>query len=461
MTVSAHGPSELERLLNTSVDGELSDAEEASLQTLLRDDLTARRRYLQFMQLHAELHWDHGAAASQLVSPNDLTADKEPSGQRSGNRVDVWMTLAIAMTTLAAGWLLAVGHFSGGDDKGHHAVLRSPSIASVEIQGTASFRPINGESSMLAGRHRDMTAGTLLMEGESSSAQWQFLDGTTIAVSGDAEVSFSDESHKLLRVRQGVLTAEVQTQPVGAPLVVETPTARVEVLGTVFSLSAEPEQTQVNVAEGRVRLKRLVDGRTVEVPQDNSCVASLDVRDDLLAIVRSEPVPGWHHHFTQPPPERWKGEWLPAEENLPARVRAVPCMLGRKQKADHSPIVHFGITAKKVDGISLGSLPVEGVLRIRLRTQQPTSLQIMLGLNHSDGRFGGNFEATLPHDADTLQHDVWREVILPLADFQPLVPSHQVMASGARPHLILVTTYEQDAGLEVSELAIVESEGGL
>ncbi len=97
------------------------------------------------------------------------------------------------------------------------------------------------------------------------------------------------------------MTFEVQPQPANAPLIVETPTARVEVLGTVFTLAAESDTTRINVAEGRVRLKRLVDGETVEVSQQQSCVASLDARNDLNPEVRVEPKVGWQHRFSEPP----------------------------------------------------------------------------------------------------------------------------------------------------------------
>lgn len=444
---------ELERLLNASVDGGLSDADESTLQALLRDDHAARLRYLQFMQLHAELHWDHGAAASLLV-----TSEHEPSGPGRGGRnaklrVVGWALLA--MGALAAGWLLAVAYFHAHNETSPD----SPSIARLEMtHGTVSFRTTHGQTLVLSGRGQTLSAGSLLLEGESSAAQWRFLDGTLITLSGDAEVAFSDDGQKLLRVRHGTLTAEVEPQRSGVPLVVETPTARVEVLGTVFTLATESDQTRINVVAGRVRLKRLVDGKSVEVPGEHSCVASLDARGELQPTVPDRPAIGWQHRFVKPPPDRWKGEWLPAEGHLPARVRAVACLVGHKHEADYVPIVHYGITARKVDEVSLGSLPTNGALRIRCRTEDPARLHIMLGLNRDDGGFGGNFEAKLPRDAGVPDADGWREIVVPLADFHPLVERWRVMPIDARPYLILVTTFGDDAGLEVSELAIEDAE---
>jgi hypothetical protein len=458
MNASSHH-AELERLLNGSVDGELSDVDEAALQTLLRDDPGARRRYLQFMQLHADLHWDHGASAALMIGPeNRSTMDARRSGPHAAKRVDGWMMLAIAVGTLAAGWLLPLAYFVAGNH-GNKVAPTAPTIARVETtQGTVSFRSDRGELLMLNGRGQALSAGTLVLEGESSVAQWRFLDGTLITVSGDSEISFSDDVEKLLRVRQGTLTAEVEPQPAGAPLIVETPTARVDVLGTVFTLAAEPDKTRINVTEGRVRLKRLVDGETIEVSGERSCVASLDSRGKLRPEVPDKPAIGWLHRFTEPPPERWKGEWLPAEGELPPRVRAVACLVGRKHEADYTPIVHYGITARRVDEMDLGSLPLNGVLRIRFRTEQPARLHIMLGLHRADGGFGGNFEAELPRDAGTIQVDGWRELTVPLADFRPIVPRWRNIPTDARPNLILITTYLEDAGLEVSELAIEDAE---
>jgi ferric-dicitrate binding protein FerR (iron transport regulator) len=458
MTVSAHEFSELEGLLNASVDGELSDADESALQALLREDAAARRRYLQFMQLHAELHWDHGADASLLVTPEHHLPGSSRVDRNATHRVGGWMILAIALGTVAAGWLMTVGWFAV-DDGGEHRSQTARTIASLEMtQGTVSFRTTGGQSLVLDRRGQTLTAGTLLVEGETSAAQWRFLDGTLITVSGDAEISFDDDGQKVIRARQGMLTVEVQPQPANAPLTVETPTARVEVLGTVFTLAAEPDRTRINVAEGRVRLKRLVDGETVEVSQQQGCVASLDARNNLSPEVPLEPNVGWHHRFAEPPPARWKGEWQAPEGDLPARVRAVACLVGRRHEADYSPIVHYGISARRVEELNLGSLPADGVLRVRFRTAEPAKLHIMLGLNRADGGFGGNFEARLPRDAGKPQAGGWRELIVPLDEFFPIVPRKREMPLSARPYLLLITTYGNDAGLEVSELAIEGAE---
>ena len=51
-------------------------------------------------------------------------------------------------------------------------------------------------------------------------------------------------------------------------MVIHTPTAKLEVLGTQLNVDSDSTSTVVNVNEGRVRVTRLVDGSVVDVPAD-------------------------------------------------------------------------------------------------------------------------------------------------------------------------------------------------
>ncbi len=384
---------ELERLINASIDGDLSEQDEELLRSLLRNDQAMRRRYLEFMQLHAELNWDHGARAglptrldTGLCSNTSLDVSPLLPQQRSH-----WLAPGLMVAVASIGLLFALLQFyvNGTSDLKSSAKI----LGTIEMTlGTVSFLSDDGSAGGRTGevfdnldRGTNLPAGNLLVEGESSIAQWRFLDGTIITVTGDADLSFTDEPQKLIRVSRGTLTAEVKPQPIEQPLIIETATARVEVIGTVFTLAAGPEQTRVNVDEGRVRIKRLVDGDSIEVSGDHTCVASLDSRTRLSPESPNKSAIGWLHQFNQPPPESWKGEWMAAEGDLPPRVRAVACLLGRQREPQQTPIVHFGITARRGDTINLGVLPTTGALRIRFQTKQAVGLQIMLGLLRDDG----------------------------------------------------------------------------
>lgn len=436
----------LERLLSAAVDGSLSGADEQALEALLKADETARRRYLRFMQLHALLEWAHGAEAGQLVTPASEIA-KPSGGARSAGR---W--LFVAMSLLAASLLV----YFGVNAFRQPPSLNAPaSIARVEtIEGSVRFRSGAAERTLTA--KESVAAGTLVLEGETSAVQVRFADGTLVTLSGPAEASLAHERQKHVRLRYGLLTAEVQPQPAGAPMIVETPTARIEVLGTVFTLAAEAEQTRVSVDKGRVRVERLVDGKTQEVPAEQSWVASLDRSDDAPPVSQTELTSQWQYTFAQPGPKNWKGHWLPPEGSLPGRVSAVPCVVGRD--ANGKPVVHFGITLRQTAEVQFGTLPSSGVLRLKYRTQAASGLWIFLSVHKASGGFGGNFEAKHSASSEANEDDGWRIAEIPLADFRAQSDRHPALVAGSRPNLILVTTWEDDCGLEVAEASIVATE---
>jgi len=83
---------------------------------------------------------------------------------------------------------------------------------------------------------------------------------------------------KSLTLVRGVLTADVRKQPADQPMVITTPQGEATVLGTKLRLTVEPDEkgsTRLEVEEGKVRLKRLVDGKTVGVDSGHFAVAGV------------------------------------------------------------------------------------------------------------------------------------------------------------------------------------------
>lgn len=509
----------LDRLLNDAVDRGLSDAEEADLAARLRDDPAARERYRRFMSLHAELHWRAGAQAASSFEPTAVEPTGEPAAtpvpvatpdrvpeaatkrDRSGRTLAAACALAMAAGLAAIALLPGPWPGSGAPDVGGNGVQTAAAgtndagmpdagvtdagvtdegaergVATVvSVQGAVRFRGADGRSRP-ATLAATLPAGTALVEG-ASSVQLQFADGTLVSVGGDAEVEFDERptpsgaAQKRLRLRSGLMTAEVRPQPPAAPMVIETPTARAEVLGTVFTLAAGANATRLDVEDGLVRLRRLVDGRSVEVPAGRRVVASLDAAAELRSQAPAAGEPGWRHVFEAPQPTDWRGRWLAPEGNLPGRVRAVPLVVGRTEAGDEShaggeggaPIVHFGVTARRTDEADLGTLPRDAVLSAVIRSERPTPLRVFLGVLKRSGRFGGNFETLLPAGAGVPLPGAageagWRRISVPLASMRPLVPRHSNVARAARPMLMMLTCGESDDGLEVAELALTSPE---
>jgi ferric-dicitrate binding protein FerR (iron transport regulator) len=133
-----------------------------------------------------------------------------------------------------------------------------------------------------------LRAETLSVEGAASSAQLRFRDGSIVTVAGDSELAFPPGAQKQLALRHGSLTVDVRPQPADRPMIVRTPTAEVEVLGTRFLLVAQSGETQLAVESGRVRLRRLADGSTVDVPRGHVALATLDTAARLLPAGRGQ-----------------------------------------------------------------------------------------------------------------------------------------------------------------------------
>ncbi len=158
----------------------------------------------------------------------------------------------------------------------------------VESTGTVAW----SDGTLIASGER-LPAGTLETVGEASSALLRFDDGSLITLHGDAELSFASEHQKVLSLTRGTLSAEVRPQPAGQPMLIRTPSAVAEVVGTAFDLSTRSEDTLLKVNKGLVKLKRLADGSEIDVPAHRSAVASLDTGAALDAASTPEPLTAW------------------------------------------------------------------------------------------------------------------------------------------------------------------------
>lgn len=99
------------------------------------------------------------------------------------------------------------------------------------------------------------------------------LEATTFVFHAASEARlWQDQGGKRLNLTKGTLVCEVAVQPQGRPMVVTTPHAEVEVLGTRFRVVAS-EETHLEVDQGSVRLLELMSGRETIVSSGESAVA--------------------------------------------------------------------------------------------------------------------------------------------------------------------------------------------
>lgn len=402
------------------LDGTLSADELTAFQQRLREDAALRGELRDI----AEQAVAFGDLARSGPMPVTATTTKRPR--------PAWLALAASVAVLGASvWLF----FSGRPD---------PVLTLVESTGTVT----KGDGTPLSPNDR-LTAGTITTIGETSTAQFRFADGTLITLHGETELTFSEEDQKILALSRGSLSAEVKPQPAGRPMLVRTPSAVAEVVGTAFDLTARTDDTVLKVNEGLVKLKRLADGREVDVSANRSAVASLDAGTTLDSASTPAPLTEWSFDFTKTiPPRDWRGV------SRDGVMHASPYVA--KKQDDGRVITHYGVsirTALLEDPLRL--LATESsVIRFRLRQEEAGSLQLMLLTNRTGGGFGGNFECKIGSKELQPGADGWSEIAIPIDRFEPIDASsdrhtRHPSAVGKLITSAIVSSFREDRKLEV------------
>jgi ferric-dicitrate binding protein FerR (iron transport regulator) len=427
---------EFEQLLSDLTDGLLTEEEEARLAEILRNDPTARRQYREFMALHSSLTWEYALAAT-ATEPTGIASIPAPV-KRSRH----YWAMAAAIVLLLG--LSALWFASKPSRVQSSIVLES-------VNGTVSWSDgANVPHTWLKAGAR-LEPGTLRVESESGSASLRFADGTLVTLTGNSELAFADDGQKRLMLREGTLQARVPSQGKDRPLAVRTSTAEVEVSTATFSLFADSSHTDLNVDSGSGRFRRLSDGRSMEVGARQTASATLDPKPELASHVLAEALPQWKERFQSSPPEYWKGEWLPAGDGEQGRFRAVPYLIGGLggTKGD----VQYGIKAcAPIGGLAL--LTPQSVFTFRHRTSRPVALWVFFNLRQANGDFAGNLQTSVNVHEMTRAADGWNTVTLPVAKLKPAGPNFVLPSEGAQVAAILVTTFTQEANLEIAELAL-------
>ena len=136
-----------------------------------------------------------------------------------------------------------------------------------------------------------LRAGDWLLTGPGGTAEVQFPGETTRLTIG-AEAEFGVVSalpDKQLKLTAGTLRASVARQSASHPMLIRTPTAKAEVLGTKFELNATKLRTQMTVEEGRVLIARTDDesGVVIEARQSATVTATEPVAVAIPPVGRS------------------------------------------------------------------------------------------------------------------------------------------------------------------------------
>ena len=270
-------------------------------------------------------------------------------------RVTLFAAAASLTLLLGLGWWF---HPKPTDQVPHAIARLEASKGSVDVAGA-----------VLSGQ-------TVSSIGVESVAVLDFNDGSRCVLAGDTALTVleNDEIGKQITLHSGHITVSAAPQPKDRPMILTTALARVEVLGTEFSLGTSPKATSLGVTEGRVRVVRLVDGKQVDVESDRYVVAALN------HVFEPRPFPEvpdrLEMRFDDGLPSGWiAGEHRPASNTGPSRVATIP--RSGQPRGTHHQIFTQHAWGEGMSG--LFTIYDDTWLHFRYRMTKPGFYQIFLG----------------------------------------------------------------------------------
>jgi hypothetical protein len=461
-------------LLSCLLDGELSTEETAELAELVRGN-PSREREIQAQLETAEmiaLSEDElrnpglFLAAIQSRLSGDPFLTRVRSGIRLARRPRVWRALnPWSLATAAAIALSGIGFFIW--QFGKDAVIADLVRATGPIQWTGNDGMV--ERQIVAGK--TLTGGTLELLAPDASATVEFPDHTSITVYGQSTLTMAADRRKTLHLRTGNLEANVSPQPSGQGLVVHTPVAELDVLGTQFNVTADSVQTKLAVNRGRVRLRQRSDKREVEVPAAHLVMASIDNQEALAVMPMVATTNNWAPSLARDVDHgewisalhAWRlevqramdaGEMTPEDVDRDFRTRAINIPqdagsvyarpAGRGDSAGVSYIISLSATRGFHGPVWLAE---GGRFRIQGEVQSPTTVTFAISVIDST-EISGTRHATRRRVQGRF------DLELTLADFRLGAPT--VSASPAGQHLVgwHCLTSDREAGLTINAVRL-------
>lgn len=277
--------SDLENLIAAWLDGRISEAESESLQQELRESAEARATFNTFAQLDAvirEVADTEGVGAISQASGSSVSIPKRATPPYARALLAIAAGIIIALTAVLYFQPMKAGR-NIVRIKGLNGTLTWIGDGGQMVQGSDSPQTPTRWSNVL-GKGAELPGGTIEGMAPDSWFELEFHDGSIGMISGDSILTFSDQGQKELRLKHGRFSASVVPQPAGKPMLIHTPAAELKVVGTRFDVEAGPASTMLYVREGKVQIRRVSDGKTVDVPADHRVVVTAD-SDMLLRFV--------------------------------------------------------------------------------------------------------------------------------------------------------------------------------
>jgi len=437
---------DLDNLLAKLVDDSITDEELGSLEKILDGDVSAQRRYFHYLDLHMDLQ--------ERVTHSKI----RPKARFS---LPKWKVAGVAaMFCLWIGFSYFV--VDEGAGPGSSAIGR--------ITGMDGLIEWSAEDGSII---NDLSIGDPLREGtmeglnSNSWVKMEFNDGSEAVISGISILKFSqNQGSKVLNFTQGYLSVNAKPQPEDNPMLVFSPGASAEVLGTQFNVVASPQSTRYMVNEGLVRVKRINDGSVQEVSANHYVVAKLEAEDEFKSVLLKNYSEKWKCEF---PRDMRRGHlYQPRSEQSvlsPHRLRTKPCLWVEKGR---KPELHFSVNI----GVSATSpLPVlineDAKFKIRGRidtnmfgVDDSNSFLVGFTSNYAHGGFAGKYITKKKVELSPTDKNDQFEIEIPVSEFLKVkkgeLKDSLVRGSSAGLELLDLwfLTY-QNIGLEIFDAEII------
>jgi len=219
---------------------------------------------------------------------------------------------------------------------------------------------------------RELSGGTLETLHPDAWTELRFHDGSAVTVSGMSALTISEREQKALHLRYGSLSADVAAQQPGLPMLVHTPTAELEVLGTRFNVDAGPSRTVLSVNEGHVRLRRLADGELVDVPAGHQVIASAEDEGGLAVRPRGEGRASWQGDLKG---DVVHGRWAPDLWSLGQKLKKA---VASGEISEHEAVRKYKDAARLDDPGSVWATPSPSGLLVLLSVSREFVMPVVL-----------------------------------------------------------------------------------
>ncbi len=219
---------------------------------------------------HASRPAGNGSAVPRKLAPPVVSPP--PSGSSS----HPWLKFSAVM----AGLLL----FAAGLLRLEYTAAARKIAEVDEVAGMVLI--YRDEVGIVAAEGMPILPGDEIRAKENAQLKLTFRDRSRVTISAGSQVVFLPGTAHLpglltagrskeLFLSEGTLAADVQPQPPGRPMILETPLVEAQVLGTRLILRVEAEQSRVEVIEGLVAVQSKLHQTEppVEVPAGHQAVA--------------------------------------------------------------------------------------------------------------------------------------------------------------------------------------------